>query len=104
MNHRHPEGAPRNPLINKAARYANPLILAAAITMFLFLAQPDRTGPEPRRACQARASISTLTAGEKWLAVEWSALSSNGGPTVTAYDVRLIQTSATDKSDFKMTV
>ena len=68
MNHRHPEGDPPGPLMNKAAGYANPLILAAVITMFLVLSQRDRANTQS--GLPAAPSISTLTADEKWLAVE----------------------------------
>ena len=44
-------------------------------------------------------TIDKVTARAGWLLVEWSAPSSNGGSDITAYDIRRIETDATDKAD-----
>ena len=44
-------------------------------------------------------TIDKVTARAGWLLVEWSAPSSNGGFDITAYDIRRIETDATDKAD-----
>ena len=47
----------------------------------------------------ASPTIDKVTARAGWLLVEWSAPSSNGGSDITAYDIRRIETDATDKAD-----
>ncbi len=46
----------------------------------------------------------SVTAGADSLTVVWSAPDNDGGATVTAYDVRYIETDATDKADGNWTV
>ncbi len=48
-------------------------------------------------------AVDEVTARAGWLLVKWSAPSTDGGSTVTAYDVRHIETSATDKADSQWT-
>ena len=49
-------------------------------------------------------SIDTVTAGSTSLVVTWTAPSDTGGSTIQAYDVRHIETAATDKADANWTV
>ena len=44
-------------------------------------------------------SIDSVAEGNQSLTISWSAPASNGGSDITAYDLRRIETSATDKSD-----
>ena len=48
-------------------------------------------------------TISALTAGVASLTVSWTAPANNGGPTTTAYDLRHIETGASDKADANWT-
>ena len=49
-------------------------------------------------------SIDAVTAGVNALTIEWSAPSSDGGSAITNYDLRHIQSDATDKADSNWTV
>ena len=49
-------------------------------------------------------AISSLTAGDGFLAVSWTAPGSTGGSPIKAYDLRHITSSASDKSDTHWTV
>ena len=49
-------------------------------------------------------SIDSVVEGDESLLVSWSAPASNGGSDITAYDLRRIETSATDKADDNWTV
>lgn len=49
-------------------------------------------------------SIDSVTAGVNALTIEWSAPSSDGGSAITAYDLRHIESDATDKADSNWTV
>ena len=49
-------------------------------------------------------SIDSVAEGNQSLTVSWTAPGSNGGSDITAYDVRRIETSATDKSDANWSV
>ena len=49
-------------------------------------------------------AIATVTPGTNTLAVPWSAPSENGGSTITAYDLRYIETDAADKADANWTL
>ena len=49
-------------------------------------------------------SIDSVVEENRTLTVSWSAPSSTGGSEITAYDLRRIETSATDKSDDNWTV
>ena len=49
-------------------------------------------------------SIDSVTAGVNALTIEWSAPPSDGGSAITAYDLRHIESDATDKADSNWTV
>ena len=49
-------------------------------------------------------TIDSVAEGNRSLTVTWSAPASNGGSDITAYDLRRIETSATDKADDNWTV
>ena len=74
---------------------------AAAALALLCLLIPMDAGAQA--TVPGAPTIDTVTARAGWLLVEWSAPSSNGGSTITAYDARYIETDATDKADGQWT-
>ena len=55
-------------------------------------------------AAPTAPSITSITPGDARLAVSWTAPTENGGEDPASYDVRRIETSATDKADDQWTV
>ena len=71
------------------------LLLAACAALCLFVVEERASGQEPLGA----PTIGTVTIAPVSLTVNWSAPAQTGGSAITAYDVRYILTSATDKAD-----
>ena len=71
------------------------LLLAACAALCLFVLAERASGQEPLGA----PTIGTVTIAPVSLTVNWSAPAQTGGSAITAYDVRYILTSATDKAD-----
>ena len=71
------------------------LLLAACAALCLFVVAERASGQEPLGA----PTIGTVTIAPVSLTVNWSAPAQTGGSAITAYDVRYILTSATDKAD-----
>ena len=71
------------------------LLLAACAALCLFVVAERASAQEPLGA----PTIGTVTITPVSLTVNWSAPSETGGSAITAYDVRYILTSATDKAD-----
>ena len=71
------------------------LLLAACAALCLFVLAERASGQEPLGA----PTIGTVTIAPVSLTVNWSAPVQTGGSAITAYDVRYILTSATDKAD-----
>ena len=71
------------------------LLLAACAALCLFVVAERASGQEPLGA----PTIGTVTITPVSLTVNWSAPSETGGSAITAYDVRYILTSATDRAD-----
>ena len=71
------------------------LLLAACAALCLFVVAERASGQEPLGA----PTIGTVTIAPVSLTVNWSAPVQTGGSAITAYDVRYILTSATDKAD-----
>ena len=61
-------------------------------------------GEEPTTAVPAAPSITSITRGDRTLAVVWTAPSDTGGAPITAYDVRYIETSADETVDTNWTI
>ena len=72
-------------------------LLAAACFALLCLMIPMDAGAQA--TTPGAPTIDKITARAGWLLVEWSAPTSDGGSAITAYDVRYIETDATDKAD-----
>ena len=64
----------------------------------------ESTTAEPTIGKPSAPSISSVTRGDRTLGVAWDAPSDNGGGTITAYDVRYIETSADETVDSNWTV
>ena len=71
------------------------LLLAACAALCLFVVEERASAQDPLGA----PTIGTVTITPVSLTVNWSAPSETGGSAITAYDVRYILTSATDKAD-----
>ena len=61
-------------------------------------------GDEPTTVAPAAPSITSLTRGDRTLAVVWTAPADTGGGVITAYDVRYIETSEDETVDSNWTV
>ena len=59
---------------------------------------------EPTTTTASAPDITSITRGDRSLAVVWTAPTDNGGGTVTAYDVRYIETSEDETVDSNWTV
>ena len=71
------------------------LLLAACAALCLFVVEERASGQEALGA----PTIGTVTIAPVSLTVNWSAPAQTGGSAITAYDVRYILTSATDRAD-----
>ena len=69
------------------------LLLAACAALCLFVVEERASAQEPLGA----PTIGTVAVTPVSLTVNWSAPAQTGGSAITAYDVRYILTSATDK-------
>ena len=85
--------------MTRVALFAAPLLAAAWALLCLLI--PLNVAAQA--TTPGAPTIDTVTARAGWLLVEWSAPSSNGGSTITAYDLRYIETDATDKADGQWT-
>ena len=70
--------------------------LAAILTLLALATAPLASAQADLPAAPA---IDSITAGERWLGMAWSAPSNDGGSTVIAYDIRRIESDSADKSD-----
>ena len=61
-------------------------------------------GEEPTTVTPSAPSITSITRGDRTLAVVWTAPSDTGGAPITAYDVRYIETSADETVDANWTI
>ena len=61
-------------------------------------------GEEPTTVAPSAPSITSITRGDRTLAVVWTAPADTGGGGITAYDVRYIETSADETVDTNWTV
>ena len=59
---------------------------------------------EPTTVAPAAPAITSITRGDRTLAVVWTAPADTGGGVITAYDVRYIETSADEMVDSNWTV
>ena len=73
------------------------LVPAVAFALLCLLIAPHDAAAQTNTP--GAPTIDKVTARAGWLLVEWSAPSSNGGSDITAYDIRRIETDATDKAD-----
>ena len=64
----------------------------------------EAAGDEPTIVAPSAPSITNITRGDRTLAVVWSVPGDTGGGTITAYDVRYIETSADETVDSNWTV
>ncbi|MCY4417550.1 MAG: cadherin domain-containing protein [Chloroflexi bacterium] len=78
-------------------------LLAAVLVLLALLGLLIPLNAGAQATVPGAPTIDTVTARAGWLLVEWSAPSSNGGSTITAYDARYIETDATDKADSQWT-
>ena len=77
-------------------------LLAAAALALLCLLIPLDAGAQ--NDVPGAPTVDPLISGETWLGVTWTAPSSNGGSSITAYDLRHIETSADETVDANWTV
>ena len=70
------------------------LLAAAAFALLCLLTPLDAEAQAPHAPI-----IGKVTPRAGWLLVEWSAHNNIGGSAITAYDIRRIETAATDKAD-----
>ena len=75
------------------------LLLAAAVLLGLLMPLNVRA----QATVPGTPTIDGVTARAGWMLVEWSAPSSDGGSAITAYDVRYIETDASNKADDQWT-
>ena len=75
-------------------------LLAASAALSLFAVEGRASAQETLGA----PTIGTVTAAPVSLTVNWSAPSQTGSSTITAYDIRYILTSATDRTDGNWTL
>ena len=76
-------------------------LLAAALALLCLLIPLDAGA---QNDVPGAPTVDPLIGGETWLGVTWTAPSSNGGSSITAYDLRHIQTSADETVDANWTV
>ena len=78
-------------------------LLAAVLVLLALLGLLIPLNAGAQATTPGAPTIDTVTARAGWLLVEWSEPSSDGGSTITAYDLRYIETDATDKADGQWT-
>ena len=76
-------------------------LLAAALALLCLLIPLDAGA---QNDVPGAPTVDPLIGGETWLGVTWTAPSSNGGSSITAYDLRHIETSADETVDANWTV
>ena len=77
------------------------VLATACVLLCLLLSSRDAMA---QSSVPGAPSIDSMVEGNQSLTVSWSAPSSTGGSEITAYDLRRIETSATDKADDHWTV
>ena len=78
--------------------------LAAILAAVLFALSPAGGHVTAQSGAPGAPTIDSITAGDGALHVAWTAPSDTGSTTITAYDLRRIDTSASDKADANWTV
>ena len=83
-------------------RMARPLV--AVVAASLFALSPSGGHLAAQSGVPGAPVVDSVTAGDGALHVAWTAPSDTGSTTITAYDLRHIETSASDKTDANWTV
>ena len=86
-----------------AKEIGRPLV-AAILAAILFSLSPAGGNLAAQSGAPGAPAIESVTAGDGALTIAWTAPSDTGSATITAYDLRRIETSASDKADDNWTV
>ena len=85
--------------MTRIALSAAPLLAAVLVLLSLLIPLNVRA----QATVPSAPTLDEVTTRAGWLLVEWSAPSSDGGSTITAYDARYLETDATNKADDQWT-